>query len=187
MNQGPQNIDAILSGCRKNDRESQKALYMAFYAYAMSICIRYAQDREEAVEILNDGFMNIFSNIKRFDLTRPFKPWLRRILINAAINRFRKNQKLQLEREQLQVNSHEAAEEILSGISYQEIIDMVQKLSPAYRTVFNLYVIEGYKHEEIAEMLNISVGTSKSNLARAKQKLRDLLREYFQEDYERQK
>ena len=160
---------------------------MAYYSYGMSICMRYGQSREEAVEILNDGFMNIFSNIKKFDLTRPFKPWLRRILINASINRFRKEQKIQWGREPLQANDHEATEEILSGISYQEIITMVQKLSPAYRTVFNLYVIEGYKHEEIAEMLNISVGTSKSNLARAKQNLRDLLREFFQEDYERQK
>ena len=119
----------------------------------MSICLRYADNREEAAEILNDGFMKIFQNIKRFDLARPFKPWLRKIMVNTAINHYHQKQRA-LKTDELDNARHQTEQEnILSGISYQEIIVMLQKLSPAYRTVFNLYVLEGYKHEEIASML----------------------------------
>ena len=158
-----------------------------FYAYGMSICIRYAGDREEAVEILNEGFMKIFENLRKFDLSLPFKPWFRRVLVNCAINNFKWKQRKFREEKIDQVPEDTGSEDILSGISYQEIIDMIQKLSPAYRTVFNLYVIEGYKHEEIADMLGISVGASKSNLSKAKANLREILKEFFREDYVRPK
>ena len=154
-----------------------------FYSYGMSVCIRYSNNRDEAVEILNEGFMKIFQNLKKFDLSMPFKPWFRRILINCAINNFKWKQRKFKEESVEDTPEGVAQEDILSGISYQEIIDMIQKLSPAYRTVFNLYVIEGYKHEEIADMLGISVGTSKSNLSKAKQNLREILKEFFRDDY----
>ncbi len=154
-----------------------------FYAYGMSICIRYSGNRDEAVEILNEGFMKIFTHIKKYDFSMPFKPWLRKILVNCAINSYRSKVKNQQETGLENFSNKDDQESVLSGISYQEIIDMIQQLSPAYRTVFNLYVIEGYKHEEIAEMLDISVGASKSNLAKAKQNLREILKDYFQEDY----
>ncbi len=177
----------ILKKCIKNDRKSQKALYEKYYAYGMSISLRYAGDRDEAVEILNVAFMKIFQNLKKFDLKKPFKPWFRTVLINAAIN-FLKSSSRRFENSRLDEAGHvSAGEEILSGISYQEIIEMIHQLSPAYRVVFNLYVIEGYKHEEIAEMLKISIGTSKSNLSKAKDNLRKILREYLEQDYERQK
>jgi len=176
-------IERLIRGCLKNDRKCQKALYKMFYAYGMSICIRYSHDRDEAVEILNEGFMKIFTNLGKFDLSMPFKPWLRRILINCSINNYKSKQKRNLEESLDNSYNERANEDILSGISYQEIIEMIQKLSPAYRTVFNLYVIEGYKHEEIAEKLGISVGTSKSNLAKAKINLREILKDFFQEDY----
>ena len=132
-------------------------LYQEFYAYGMSICLRYADNRDEAAEILNDGFMKVFQNISRFDLTRPFKPWLRRIIVNTAINHYhQKNRALKAE-ELDRVNQSASEEKILSGISYDEILEMLRKLPPAYRTVFNLHVIEGYKHEEIAAMLGVSV------------------------------
>lgn len=147
-----------------------------FYGYGMSITLRYADSRMEAVTILNDAFMKVFDNIKKYDSRRPFKPWLRQILINTAINHYHRSKKIR------ERKKHETAEEeiadremILSGISYLEIVNMVQKLTPAYRTVFNLYVIEGYRHQEIAEMLGISEGTSKSNLAKAKRNLRVIL------------
>lgn len=152
----------------------------------MSICLRYSDDREEAAELLNEAFMKIFTNLKKFDLTKPFIPWLRKILINTCINNFRRK-KIELTSELENDHGHQASDDILSGISYREILDMIRKLSPAYRAVFNLYVIEGYKHEEIAELLNISVGTSKSNLAKAKKNMQIILRDYFQEDYERAK
>lgn len=183
MEESTGRIKEILIGCRKQHRGSQKLLYEEFYAYGMSICLRYADNREEASEILNDGFMKIFTNIKQFDLTKPLKPWLRKVMINTAINRFRQKQR-DLESEEMEKAIQEQeAESIISGISYQEIIAMLHKLPPAYRTVFNLYVIEGYKHEEIAQMLNISVGTSKSNLFKAKDHLRKILSDFFESDY----
>jgi len=158
-------------------------LYQQFYAYGMSICLPYADDREEAAEVLNDGFMKVFKNIKSFDLTRPFEPWFRKIMVNTAINSYRQNQ-LTIQAEEMEKARHAAdSENILSHISYQEIIVLLRKLPPAYRTVFNLYAIEGYKHEEIATMLKISVGTSKSNLHRAKEALKKHLNNFFEIDY----
>jgi RNA polymerase sigma factor (sigma-70 family) len=176
-------IREILNGCRKQHRGSQKMLYEEFYAYGMSVCLRYADNRDEASAILNDGFMKIFTNIKQFDLTKPLKPWLRKVMVNTAINHYHQKQR-ELQAEEMEKANHESeAESIISGISYQEIIGMLHKLPPAYRTVFNLYVIEGYKHEEIAKMLNITVGTSKSNLFKAKDSLRKILSDFFQNDY----
>ena len=173
----------LVKGCLENDRKSQRNLYQDFYGYGLSICLRYSENRDEAVELLNEAFMKVFKNLKKFDLSKPFKPWLRTILINTCINNFRKK-KLDFNTGLEEADNQAVAENILSGISYQEILDMIRKLSPAYRAVFNLHVIEGYKHDEIAEMLNISVGASKSNLFKAKKHLRVILNEYFQEDYE---
>ena len=125
--------------------------------------------------------MKIFSNLEKFDLSKPFKPWLRKVLINTCINNFRKK-KIRVTEELNESINYSAGDEVLSGISYKEILEMIRKLSPAYRTVFNLYVIEGYKHEEIANMLDISIGTSKSNLSKAKKNMQLILKDYFLED-----
>lgn len=176
-------IKTILLGCRKLHRESQRMLYEEFYAYALSICLRYADNREEASEILNDGFMKIFKNIKQFDLSKTFKPWLRKIMVNTAINQYHQKQR-NIQAAEIEQARHESdAENIISGISYQEIIAMLQKLPPAYRTVFNLHVLEGYKHEEIAKMLHITEGTSKSNLFKAKESLKKIMNDFFEADY----
>lgn len=173
-------MDEIIKGCRKQHRRSQKELYKMFYAYGMSITLRYAASRGEAAEILNDAFMKVFSNIKKYDTKRPFKPWLRRIIINTAINHYNKTKRYhELENRDLPENGLSKEEQVISGISYDEIIEMVQQLSPAYRTVFNLYVIEGFKHKEIADMLDIAVGTSKSNLSKAKKNLQSILEKNF--------
>jgi RNA polymerase sigma factor (sigma-70 family) len=176
-------IREILLGCRKQDRSSQKMLYELFYAYGMSICLRYADNRDEAAGILNDGFMKIFTNIKQFDLSKPLRPWLRKIMVNTAINYYRQKQRNIRPEEMDSASREQETENIISGISYQEIIGMMHKLPPAYRTVFNLYVIEGYKHEEIAKMLGITAGTSKSNLFKAKESLRNILNDFFESDY----
>lgn len=164
-------------------RKSQKLLYQEFYSYGMSICLRYADNRDEAAEILNDGFMKIFQNIKKFDLSRPFKPWLRKIMVNTAINHYHHKQR-ELKTEEIEkARNRFDREEILSAISYNEIIVMLRKLPPAYRTVFNLYVIEGFKHEEIANMLGVSIGTSKSNLFKAKEHLKRIVNNFFTTDH----
>jgi RNA polymerase sigma-70 factor (ECF subfamily) len=176
-------IRQILIGCRKQHRGSQKMLYEEFSGYSMSVCLRYADNREEAAGILNDGFMKIFNNIKQFDLSKPLKPWLRKVMVNTAINHYKQKQR-ELQAEEMESASQESeAESIISGISYQEIIAMLHKLPPSYRTVFNLHVIEGYKHEEIAKMLSITVGTSKSNLFKAKESLKKILSDFFESDY----
>ncbi|MGK7370472.1 MAG: RNA polymerase sigma factor [Candidatus Halalkalibacterium sp. M3_1C_030] len=173
-------LKKIIKGCRKRRRKSQKKLYKMFYAYGMSIALRYAESRDEAAEILNDAFMKVFTNIKDYDPERAFKPWLRRILINTAINHYH-SKKSHREMDSVEIADETLGreEKIIPGITYDEIIEMVQQLSPAYRTVFNLYVIEGFKHREIAEMLDIAVGTSKSNLAKAKKNLQSILEKNF--------
>jgi RNA polymerase sigma factor (sigma-70 family) len=168
--------DDIIEGCRKGKRSSQKELYELFYAYGMSITLRYADTREQAAGVLNDAFMKVFEHIRKYDRNRPFKPWFRQILVNTAINHYHRNNRNRDDPNMAISQQNLAVEEtITSSISYEEIIGMVQQLSPAYRTVFNLYVIEGFTHEEIAGMLGISAGTSKSNLAKAKRNLRAIL------------
>jgi RNA polymerase sigma-70 factor (ECF subfamily) len=176
-------IRDLLVGCREMQRNSQKLLYQEFYSYGMSICLRYADNRDEAAEVLNDGFMKIFQNIKKFDLSRPFKPWLRRIMVNTAINHYHHKQRELKTEEMEKARNRFGREDILSAISYSEIILMLRKLPPAYRTVFNLYVIEGFKHEEIATMLGVSIGTSKSNLFKAKEHLKRILNNFFEADH----
>jgi RNA polymerase sigma factor (sigma-70 family) len=166
----------IIKGCRKRQRKSQKELYEMFYAYGMSITLRYANSRDEGVQILNDAFMKVFENIKKYNIKRPFKPWFRQIVVNTAINHYHKTKK-QREFTEVEFNDerYSGNEKIISGISYDEMIEMVQLLTPVYRTVFNLHVIEGFTHKEIANRLDISIGTSKSNLAKAKQNIRAIL------------
>lgn len=173
-------LKQIINGCRKRHRKSQKQLYKLFYAYGMSITLRYAESRDQAAAILNDAFMKVFTNIDKYDPNRTFKPWLRQIIVNTAINHYHKN-KTDRQLEDLETANTQFGKEerIISGISYDEIIAMVQQLTPGYRTVFNLYVIEGFKHREIAEMLGISIGTSKSNLAKAKRNLQSILEKNF--------
>lgn len=169
-------LDPILKGCLKNDRKSQKMLYRHFFGYAMSICIRYTRNENEALEVLNDAFMKVFINLKNFDRSRSFKSWFRRILINASIDHLKKEMKHRhLER----IAEYELTNQEPAGdhqIQHDELISLVQRLTPAYRSVFNLYVMDGYNHQEIAEMLGISEGTSKSNLAKARMNLREMLK-----------
>ena len=146
----------------------------------MGICSRYSRDREEAKEILNDGFMKVFTHINRYDVNRPFINWFSRILINTAINHYKKNLKHRHHQDLDMAKTLQNEDNILSGINYQEVLEMIQELPDAYRMVFNLHVIEGYKHEEIARQLGITVGTSKSNLFRAREHLKVILKDYFE-------
>ncbi|MCY1539112.1 ECF RNA polymerase sigma factor EcfG [compost metagenome] len=124
---------------------------------------------------MNDGFMKVFSNISRYDTQQSFNSWLSTIMINTAIDQYRKRIK-QIEMEELNVKHEmEDRENILSHLNYEDLIRLVQGLSSAYRTVFNLFAIDGYSHEEIADMLKISVGTSKSNLFKARENLKKML------------
>ena len=168
------NLQLLIEGCRSNNRRSQKRLYEHFYGYGMNICLRYAKDRVEAEEMLNDGFLKALLNIDKYDPAFPFRAWLRKILINSAIDYYRKYQKYQLTLSMDQLAEIPDDVPLPAIDEGEDVLPILQELPRAYRMAFNLYVIEGYKHHEIAELLNISVGTSKSNLARAKTKLKAL-------------
>jgi len=171
-----------VEACALNSRESQKILYSSFYGYAMAICDRYVNNQDDALEILNDGFLKIFKEIHHYkpaykDVISSFKGWLRKIMVYTAIDHFRKYQKHQLVASLDDVVYHVPAvsDEAINKLSYDEIIRAVQDLSPGYRAVFNLFVIEEFSHEEIAGHLGISVGTSKSNLSKARRQLQKIL------------
>ncbi|AWW32388.1 RNA polymerase subunit sigma-70 [Echinicola strongylocentroti] len=168
---------SLITGLCENNTKSQELLYRQFYSYGMSVCLRYTSSREEAVEVLHDSFMKVFTKIHQYDQNQAFKSWFRRILINTAINHYKRENKHCNKTETLgsaiQVKGNEG--DAVAQLNYQEMIQVIQQLSPVYRTVFNLFVIEGYGHDEIAEKLGISEGTSKSNLFRARAKLRELL------------
>lgn len=165
----------IIRGCCKSDRSSQNNLYRKFYPYGMSVCIRYVKNESEAVLVLNDGFLKVFRNIKKYDVEQPFKPWFRKILVNSAINYLKSQKKYRQEVDLENAINISSTEEILSQINYKEQMELIQSLTSAYRTVFNMYVIDGYKHKEISEKLGITVSTSKSNLTRARMKLKELM------------
>lgn len=178
----PEEITYHIRACARNDRDSQKKIYTAFYSYAMSVCDRYTNNHDDAIEILNDGFLKIFKEIHRYkpayaDVVGSFMGWLRKIMVYTAIDHFRRNQKhryaAEIDNGIIQVAS--GGEDALDRISYDEIIKSIQEVTPGYRTVFNLFVIEGLSHEEIAERLGISIGTSKSNLSKARKQLQKIL------------
>jgi len=174
---GEEELHQLIGGCIRKDRGSQKMLYKAFYGFSMGICLRYANNREEAAEVMNQGFFKVFTRIDTYDITRPFKAWLGKIMTNVSIDYYRANLKMAY------ADDLDKAENITDGelpdrkLNYEDLLAMVQRLPNAYRTVFNLYAIEGYTHEEIGEMLDISSGTSKSNLHKARQKLKQMILE----------
>lgn len=173
----------MLHGCLKGNREAQRKLYQHFYGYAMSICVRYSKDAEEAREVLNDGFLKVFTKLPLYDTAKPFKGWVRRIMINTALDNYRHNLKhynlLDITSAEPETDSFD----VLQQINYDYLIKLIQALSPAYRAVFNLYVIDGHTHEEIAQLLSISVGSSKSNLSKARASLRKALSKLEVQEY----
>ncbi|GAB2597282.1 RNA polymerase sigma factor [Spirosoma areae] len=179
-------LSDILAGCLRNHRQSQALLYRQFYGYAMSVCLRYAPTRDGAVEVLNDGFLKVFTRLDQYDAAQPFKGWLRRIMINAAIDHYRQEVRHRHDDiEQVEQTAVTAAADGFSQLAHEDLLGLIQRLSPAYRLVFNLYVMDGFTHEEIAGQLGISVGASKSNLARARENLRLLLRHLNNDEYVR--
>jgi RNA polymerase sigma factor (sigma-70 family) len=175
----------ILQGCRRGERLAQKKLYEKFYSKMMSVCMRYANSRDEAATILNEGFYKVFMKIEGFvELSGNLEAWIYRIMINTAIDHYRKEAKTRKLKE-FDNNVSQGSDnfDIVAELSAEDIIDLVQKLPMAYRTVFNLHVIEGMTHKEIAEQLGISEGTSKSNLFKARGKLQVMIDKKFSINY----
>ncbi len=172
-----QELQNIIQGCIKQDRASQKMLYKTLYGFGMGICLRYAGNRYEAAEILNSGFFKALTHIKKYDESRPFKAWLGRIMTNTAIDYYRTNLKVAYTEDIDTAPEISVDESVNAKLNYEDLLALVQKLPNAYRTVFNLYAIDGYSHDEIGAMLGINAGTSKSNLHKARQKLQQMVRE----------
>jgi RNA polymerase sigma factor (sigma-70 family) len=172
-------IQLLIQGCLRQDGLSQRQLYRGFYAYAMTTASRYAPRLHDAEEIVNDAFFKVFTRLETYNNTYNFKPWFSRIIVNAAINHFQKYHRNEFATDTIEniPNQQNVQTEpvALSRLSQEELMRLVQALPPAYRMVFNLYAIEGYKHEEIAQMLNIGEKTSQSNLVRARQKLQRMI------------
>jgi RNA polymerase sigma factor (sigma-70 family) len=139
----------------------------------MAICRRYSLNDYDAADVLNDGFLKVFTHIAKYDSTKPFKSWIGRIITNTAIDHYRMNLKFSDHEDVSMYENIGDSEVVSTDLAYKDLLVLVQSLSPAYRTVFNLYAIDGYSHEEIASLLHISVGTSKSNLFKARQKLQE--------------
>ena len=164
-------------GCLKGDPSSQKKLYQRFYGFALAICLRYSNDRDEAVEVMNNGFLKVLTHFHKYNPEKPFKPWLSRIMTNTAIDQYRSRLKFAHMTDISEAEDIGTEASINQKLNYDDLLKLVQRLPPGYRTVFNLYAIDGYNHEEIGKMLGISEGTSKSNLFKARQKLRIYLEE----------
>ena len=176
-------ISNLISGCCKNDRNSQRDLYHWLFDYAMKVCYRYVNRTEDAEELTSESFIKLYKNIQQFDMNRSgetealFKGWFKRIVVNTCIDHLRRTH-LHLVSQEINEEGEIFAAVQETGIDklmYTEIIEAIRKLTPVYRTVLNLFVIEGYTHEEIASQLNISVGASKSNLSKARHNLRKII------------
>ncbi len=170
--------DEIIDGCLKNDRKMQKVLYDRYASKLYALCLRYAHDRAEADDILQEGFVKIFFKIHQFSRQHSFDGWLKRVIINTAITHYHQNVKhyYQKDIDEIQESDISGTNEVLeSEYSAEELLTVVQSLSTGYRTVFNLYAVEGYKHKEIAEMLKIDETTSKSQYHRAKKIIQERL------------
>lgn len=170
----------LIDGCLQGNRKMQYELYQRFAPKMYGVCLRYAANATEAEDILQEGFIKVFGKLESFRREGSFEGWVRRIFVNTAIEHFRKKSYLQpiTEKEEAVYEANYLS--VLDNLAEKDIVGLVQQLSPGYRTVFNLYVVEGYTHREIAEQMGISEGTSKSQLSRAKLILQDLVQTHIE-------
>ena len=170
----------LIAGCIAGDRKMQEELYNRFAPKMYAVCLRYANNSEDAQDLLQEGFIKVYKNLHRFRAEGSFEGWIRRVFINSSIEHYRrKSAKLATvsDKEESTIEDNDIS--ALDNLAEKDIINLIQDLSPGYRTVFNLYVVEGYSHKEIGELLNISEGTSKSQLARAKAILQKKVTQYL--------
>jgi len=156
-------------------------LYRRFSPRMYAVCLRYAGNPEEAEDILQEGFIKIFKKLGSFRSEGSFEGWIRRIFVNTAIEHFRRKRYLQPVTEKEENSVEGSYLSVLDNLAERDIMKLIQQLSPGYRTVFNMYVVEGYTHKEIGDMLGISEGTSKSQLSRAKVILQQMVKKYLEE------
>lgn len=177
----PDSIENIVEGCRRKKPQAQRMLYEMFSSRMFGVCLRYAGSKDDAQDILHEGFLKIFEKIEQFEARGSFEGWVRKIMVNTALEKYRS----QYRTVRLDDDNREADEqnqnEMADNITVNELLSMIRELTPQYRVVFNLYAIEGYSHKEISGMLDISEGTSKSNLSRARAILQEKVKHYYKQ------
>jgi RNA polymerase sigma factor (sigma-70 family) len=171
----------LITACINGERKAEYELYRATYSYLMSICIRYTRNQDRAKEVLNMGFLKVLTNLSKYNPEIPFKPWIRKVMINTLINEYKK-EKIHYSSMQYVETYHETEKyadlnKAITKIDVEQIYAFIAKLPPASQQVFNLYFIDGFKHREIASMLNITEGTSKWHLNSAREKLKEMFKE----------
>jgi RNA polymerase sigma factor (sigma-70 family) len=164
--------DKLVDECIAQNRNAQRTIFERYKSLMMGICMRYCKSKDEAEDVMMEGFMTIFSEAHTFRRDGAFEQWMKRIMINTSINNYRKNLKHYFHADIDEIDEHTLIKsEVAENYSAKELMRVLQYLPEGYRIVFNLYAIEGYKHREIAKMLNITVGTSKSQLSKARKML----------------
>lgn len=170
----------LIKGCIDGDRRMQEELYRRFSPKMYAVCLRYASNTEEAQDILQDAFIKVYKKLESFRGEGSFEGWVRRIFVNTSIEYFRRKKYLQPVTEKEENTIEGKYVSVLDELAEKDILQLITQLSPGYRTVFNMYVVEGYSHKEIGDLLGISEGTSKSQLSRAKAILQDLVKKYIE-------
>lgn len=169
------NEDDFILACIRKEKWAQKKLYEDYYGSMMPLCMRYTNNKDDALDVLHEGFIKVFKNISKYKPGTSLSSWIRRIMVNTSIDYYRKMSRRRTEDLDTVYDISSEEPDAISKLSAQEVISALQELTPAYRTVFNLYVIEGYPHKEIAEILNITESTSRSNLVKARTKLKSII------------
>ena len=169
----------LIKGCLMDDRRMQEELYQRYSPRMYAVCLRYAGNADEAQDVLQDGFIKVFKKMDSYRGDGSFEGWMRRVFVNTAIEHFRRKRYMMPVTEKEENTLEGKYTSVLDDLGAKDILALVQELSPGYRTVFNMYVVEGYTHREIADMLGISEGTSKSQLSRAKVILQDMVRNHI--------
>lgn len=169
----------LINGCIAGERRMQEMLYQRFSGKMYAVCLRYANNSDDAQDLLQEGFIKVYRNLDKFRKEGSFEGWIRRVFVNTAIEHYRKKVNLNSIGEKEERMIEDGSFTVLDHLAEKDIIQLVQELSPGYRSVFNMYVIEGYSHKEIGDILNISEGTSKSQLARAKSILQKKVQEFL--------
>lgn len=168
----------LIKGCIKGDQLAQKTLYDRYAGKMMGVCLRYSENYEDAADVLQDGFIKIFEKLSSYKHQGSFEGWIRRIFVNTALDHIRKhkNQRLSVDMDSVDFKIA-STDDVMSTLAAEDLLKILQKIPAGYRAVFNLYAIEGYSHQEIADELEISVNTSKSQYSRAKGFLRKIIAE----------
>ncbi len=162
----------LIQKCKNGNLNMLEKLYKHFYGYALGIGMRYMTNKDDALEVVNDSFIKLFNTLKSYNEEMEFKPWFRKIIVNTAIDRNRKERSRYMETDIETAGDVAVSEQMVSSLNVKDILNLLEELPHLHRTVFNLYEIDGYSHNEIGQMLNIPEGSSRKYLSRAKEQLR---------------